>query len=36
MFEALCGDKLAASALDQSSQHIIQHIHAISGTLKLS
>jgi glucose-6-phosphate isomerase len=36
MFEALCGDQLAASALDQSSQHIIQHIHALSGTLKLS
>lgn len=36
IFEALCGDQLAASALDQSSQHIIQHIHALSGTLKLS
>ena len=36
MFEALCGDQLAASALDQSSQHIIQHIQTLSGTLKLS
>jgi glucose-6-phosphate isomerase len=36
MFEALCGDQIAANALDQSSQHIIQHIQALSGTLKPS
>ena len=36
MFEALSGDQLAARELDQSSQHIIQHIQTLSGTLKHS